>query len=121
MRHPAGLAARMVASPSGVRAQFFDRAARSTTRSRSDTRSADVHAENVGVGEQFFGDHVVLPGGACEFQFEDAVLGMVEHVRRKDLDAAGAQQKLQLSVREAGFCADGTAQYPACAAEAVLD
>src|SRR5688572_5494694 len=74
IRHPWGAASRIVCSPSGVRAQFFERAARSTTRRRCAFRSDNVDAVDVVVHDQFLGHDVELSRRSRELQLEYAIL-----------------------------------------------
>src|SRR5947209_16048996 len=75
-RQPGGAASRMRRSPSGVSAQFFDVAARSTTRVRPPVlESAAMNAQYVLACQQFVAGRFELDRRTNEPQLEGAVIG----------------------------------------------
>src|SRR5258705_12933024 len=98
----------IVRSPSAGRAQFFARAARSTTSSRSAFgRSVNVDAEDVVVGQQLLGHDIVLPRRSGELELEDTIFRVIENTLAHDADAARAQDRLELGGRIADACPNG--------------
>src|SRR6185503_21191105 len=83
---PGGAAPRIRRSPSGVSAQFFERAARSTTSSRSPGVSASVDTQYVSSRQQTIGNRLELDGGTDEPELEGPVVGVIEHLARNDVE-----------------------------------
>ena len=100
----------MRCSPSGVNAQFFERAARSTTSSRSAFGSINMDAENVRVRQQLFRHDVELPGWSGELELVVAIFRVIEDPLPQDLDPAVSHHRLDLVRGKMRFRADGAAQ-----------
>src|SRR3954471_3831434 len=84
---PGGACSRIRRSPSGVSAQFFDRAARSTTSSRSPGLSASMDTQHISSRQQTIGNRLELDGGTDESELEGSVVGVIECLARDDVKA----------------------------------
>src|SRR5438105_3954576 len=107
--------------PSGVSAQFLERAARSTTNKRWDTTSPHADAVDVFMRQELFRYDVVLPCRACELELEDAILGMVKDSLTDDANAADAQDRFELLRWKSWACSNRAAQDAPRTTQLVLE
>src|ERR1043166_4626925 len=122
MRQPGGALSRMRRSPSGVRAQFFDFAARSTTRVRTSfSESAAMHAQHVLTRQQLVAGGFELDCRTDEPKLEGAVVGMIERLMRDDCKPLDGKRVAQVLDRGAWSAFYGQMDDAANAPDLVLD
>src|SRR4029079_11868899 len=88
---PSGAPALIRRSPSVVSAQFFERAARSTTSKRSPGLSASVDTQHVSSRQQTIGDRLELDGRTYQAKLERPVVGVIERLAPSYVDAMCGQ------------------------------
>src|SRR5689334_21407123 len=118
---PDGASALILRSPSGVRAQFFERAARSTTSNRSPGVSASVDTQDVSSRQQTIGDRLELDGGTDHTYFEGPVVGVIEKLARNDVEPMSGERLAQIREWKAGSGSDRECDDSTHATDSILD
>src|SRR5678810_430950 len=88
---PPGAPALIRRSPSVVSAQFFERAARSTTSKRSPGLSAPMDTQHISSRQQTIGDRLELDGRTDQSKLERPVVGVIERLARSDVEPMGGE------------------------------